>query len=173
MMNAKKYIGRILYILLAKHMPLSHSRPFGRISRSFRAFTTKMILDDCGLNVDIEKGAVFSHRCSIGSNSGIGVNCQLNGKVIIGDNVLMGPEVMMFTHNHIHSRKDIPMKRQGTDTEKPIVIGDDVWIGARCIILPGVKIGKGVIIGSGAVVTKDAPDYAIIGGNPARVIKMR
>lgn len=56
---------------------------------------------------------------------------------------------------------------------EPVVIGDDVWIGTRVIILPGVKIGNGVIIAAGAVVTKDIPDYAVAGGVPAKVIKYR
>ena len=67
------------------------------------------------------------------------------------------------------------MGHQGGNTEKtPLVVEDDVWFGARVIILPGCKhIGKGVIVGAGAVVTKDIPDYAIVGGNPARILKYR
>lgn len=172
-MKIKKTFGLILYRTIAKHMPLSHSIPFGKLARSLRYLSAKLMLDECGTNVDIEKGAIFSRRCTIGNNSGVGVNCQLNGKVIIGDNVLMGPEVMMFTHNHNHSRTDIPMKQQGTGVEKPIEIGNDVWIGARCIILQGIKIGNGAIVGAGAVVTKDVPEYTIVGGNPAKVIKKR
>ena len=63
--------------------------------------------------------------------------------------------------------------RLQTAPKEPVYIGDDVWIGARVIILPGRKIGEGVIIGAGAVVTKDVPDYAVVGGNPAKVIKFR
>ena len=65
------------------------------------------------------------------------------------------------------------MNLQGFATEKPVLIADDVWIGARVIILPGVRIGTGAVIGAGAVVTKDMPDYSVVGGNPARVLKMR
>lgn len=172
-MSIKVFIGSFLYQLFARHLPSSYSRPFGKISRSLRYLSAKLMLDTCGKNVDIEKGAVFSRRCSIGNNSGIGINCKLNGKVIIGDNVLMGPEVLMYTQNHNYSRTDIPMKLQGTGDEIPIVIGNDVWIGARCIILQGVRVGNGAIIGAGSVVTKDVPDYTIVGGNPAKVIKAR
>ena len=65
------------------------------------------------------------------------------------------------------------MRQQGPQREEPVVIGNDVWIGSRVTILPGVHIGNGVIIGAGAVVSKDIPDYAIVGGNPARILKYR
>ena len=65
------------------------------------------------------------------------------------------------------------MMQQGFDTERPVTIDDDVWIGDRVLILAGVHVGKGAIIGAGAVVTKDVPPYAIVGGNPAHIIRMR
>ncbi len=86
---------------------------------------------------------------------------------------MMGPDVVILTQNHKFDRLDIPMLDQGFKDEQPVTICDDVWIGARVIILPGVTVGKGAIIAAGAVVTKDVPEYAIVGGNPARVIKMR
>jgi len=70
-------------------------------------------------------------------------------------------------------RIDIPINQQGSTEEKPIEIGNDVWIGTRVIILPGVKIGDHSIIGAGAVVTKSFPPYSIIGGVPAKLIKKR
>lgn len=91
----------------------------------------------------------------------------------IGDNVMMGPECMIFTRNHAFARVDIPMNQQGMKEFEPVSIGNDVWIGARVTILPGVHIADGCIIGAGAVVTKDIPEYAIVGGNPARVLKYR
>ena len=86
---------------------------------------------------------------------------------------MMGPECIIYTVNHKFSDTAVPMNQQGFSEAKEVVIGDDVWIGGRVIILPGVKIGSGAVIGAGAVVTKDVPDRAVVGGNPAKIIKYR
>ena len=86
---------------------------------------------------------------------------------------MIGPEVIIYTQNHSFDRIDIPMCEQGFQEECKVEIGNDVWIGARVIILPGVKIGNGCVIGAGAVVTKDVPDYCVVGGNPAKILKVR
>lgn len=164
-------IGRILY-LFASRLPESFSGI--RIGqKQLRAFCGKLILAKCGKKVNIEKGASFPSSVELGDHSGIGVRAQINGKVTIGNNVMMGPDVCIYAINHAFDRVDIPMNQQGVAPEKPVVIEDDVWIGARVIILPGVHVGAGAVIGAGAVVTKDVPDYAVVGGNPARILKMR
>ena len=87
---------------------------------------------------------------------------------------MMAEDVLFLGGGHKYNRLDIPIGHQGAEPKTPLTIDDDVWIGARAMILPGCKhIGKGVIVGAGSVVTKDIPDYAIVGGNPARVIKYR
>ena len=171
MRKVKLLIGRIIY-LFASHLPES----FFWINigqKRIRAFCGKLILAKCGKHVNIEKGAEFPSSVELGDYSGIGIRAQINGKVIIGNDVMMGPDVCIYVRNHETARTDIPMDRQGFTPEKPVVIGDDVWIGARAIILPGVHVGTGAIIGAGAVVTKDVPQYAVVGGNPAHIIKMR
>ena len=85
----------------------------------------------------------------------------------------MAPECMIYTKNHSIERTDIPMNLQGETLEKPVVISNDVWIGARVIILPGVNIGEGSVLGAGCVVTRDVPPYTVVGGVPAKVIKQR
>ena len=159
-----------LYCIFAKHLPSSDNFPLGK---AFRVFFAKRIISKVGIKTNIEKGARFCGECYLGDYSGIGINCELNGPVRIGKYVNMGPEVVFYTQNHTYSRTDIPMQRQGFELEKPIIVGDDVWIGRRVIILPGVKIGDGVIIGAGAVVTKDVEPYSVAAGNPAKVVKRR
>lgn len=164
----------ILYYGIFRHLPATDSGlPFSSIIRKTRSYVAGKIIAKAGKNINIEKGAYFGRgELHLGNNSGIGVNCRVGNGTYIGDNVMMGPEVVILTSNHSHSRIDIPMVEQGFD-HKPVYIGNDVWIGTRAIILPGVKIGNGVIIGAGAVVTKDVPDFAIVGGVPAKVVKMR
>ena len=157
------------------HLPVAHCiiKPIGKFSKAFRALCGRMILTRCGHNVNIYPKAKFSSKVELGDNSDIGFEAKLNGKVIIGNNVIMGPEVHVYTTNHNTSRIDIPIKYQGNTEERPVFIGDDSWICERVIILPGVHIGKGCVVAAGAVVTKDVPDYAVVAGNSAKVVKLR
>ena len=90
------------------------------------------------------------------------------------NHILMGEDVLFQGGGHAFDNSDIRIDEGGNLPDTPLEIMDDVWIGARAIILPGCKrIGVHSIIGAGAVVTKDIPDYAIVGGNPAKIIRMR
>lgn len=80
---------------------------------------------------------------------------------------------MLYTTNHGMADTKIPMWRQASSPIQPIIIEDDVWLGARVIILPGVRVGTGSVIGAGSVVTRDVVPYSIAAGNPARVIRSR
>lgn len=131
------------------------------------------MLRSCGKNVNIEQGATFSAKVSLGDYSGIGINARINGTCSIGRHVMMGTDVVIITRNHAFDRTDIPMMEQGFEQERPVVIGDDVWIGDRVIILPGVTVGNGSILAAGAVVTRDVPPYSIVAGVPAKVIRNR
>lgn len=171
-MTAKQFIGRVLYNSLAKHLPLSDSR-FNLGSKKLRALCGKLILAQCGKNVNIEKGAQFGTDVVLGNNSGIGCYAQISNHVRIGNDVMMGPYCFIYTSNHQTNSTDIPMWKQGFSAPRPVVIDDDVWIGSRVTILPGVHIGKGCVLGAGAVITKDVPPYAVVGGNPAKILKYR
>lgn len=138
-----------------------------------RTFFARGFITSAGKNIKIQRGAIFSRKLSIGDNSIIGVKCMFNGAVKIGKDVMIAPEVFIYSRNHAHDRIDIPIAQQGYEEERPVTIEDDVWIGARATVLPGVTIGKGAIVGAAAVVTRDVPPYTIVGGNPARVLKHR
>ena len=170
--KVKKRICQHLYYKIAIYMPVSYSRG-GKIGKKFRAYTAKQFLSFVGEDANIEKGAMITSVMKIGDRSGVGINAAIHGKVIIGSDVMMGPECIIYTRNHEFSDIHVPMNKQGFSEERPVVIGDDVWIGGRVTILPGVIIGKGAIVGAGAVVTKNVPEYAVVGGNPAKVLKYR
>ena len=153
-------------------MPLSASKlSFG--ARKFRQLCAHLILDECGRWVNIDKGVTFASDIKIGEGSGIGANCSIPTGVTIGDHVMMGIDILMFTNEHRHDDTTIPMGLQGRTEVKPIVIEDDVWIGSRSLIMKGVRIGHGAIIAAGSVVTKDVPPFEIWGGNPARFLRSR
>ena len=163
-----------VYYFFARHLPASTNR-YGLWARLVRRWVCSHLFKYAGRSINVEKGAFFGDgsQIEIGDYSGIGIDCRLNGPVKIGRDVMMGPEVMVLTANHKFARLDIPMWKQGSQPPEPVIIEDDVWIGTRVVILPGVHIRKGSVVGAGAVVTKDVPEYAIVGGNPAQVIKYR
>lgn len=112
----------------------------------------------------------------IGSNTYVNGETYIlagsNSKIVIGKNCLISYRVHMRTDTHNYIDKDVLIQKQG-HTEKDIIIGDDVWIGFGAQIMSGIKIGTGAVIGAGAVVTKDVPEYAVVGGVPAKIIKYR
>jgi len=130
-------------------------------SKPLRNMLTRNVIEEMGDHCNVEKGADFTPYTKLGDYSGLGAN------------VLMGPNVIVLTQNHRHDRCDIPMRLQGYEPIKPVHIKDDVWIGRNVLIMPGVTVGTGAILAAGAVVTKDVPKYAIVGGVPARVLKYR
>ncbi len=90
----------------------------------------------------------------------------------IGDYVRIGPNCNLLGENHSFAARDVPIHRQGM-ISKGLVIEDDVWVGANCVILPGVRVERGSVIGAGSIVTRDVPAFAIVAGNPAQQIGTR
>lgn len=109
----------------------------------------------------------------MGDNSSFGYGSVIGGNTKVGKNVMIGSEFMTIPRNHKTDRIDVPMIEQGFTKATNIIIDDDVWIGNRVMILPNVHVYSHSIIAAGAVVTKDVPEYAIVGGVPAKVIKYR
>ena len=170
----RRSIAAGLYYSIAIRLP-GPGMPGGYLGHCLRACLAKQMLRRCGGGIRIAPGARFGSGLvvSLGKNSNLSRNCWLLGDVTIGDNVIMAPEVFIITSNHAFQDAEKPMIVQGQGEMKPVVIGDDVWIGTRAVILPGIKIGSHSIIGAGSVVTRDVPEWAIAVGNPARVIKYR
>lgn len=113
-------------------------------------------------NLTIENGTVINGYCYINAFGG----------VKIGRFCHIGKGLTVFSHNHNYESK-LSIPYDVSEIKAPVIIKDFVWCGANVTIVPGVTVGEGVVIGSGTVVTKDVPDYAIIGGNPHRIIKYR
>ena len=122
----------------------------------------------------------YGNNIFFGNNCEVNMNCTFldDNKIIIGDNVLIAPNVQLYTAFHPLSAKERfgEMNNDGSvefckTQTAPIIIGNNVWIGGGAIVLPGVTIGDNVVIGAGSVVTKDIPDNVIAYGNPCRVVK--
>jgi maltose O-acetyltransferase len=168
---------RIGYEFVAKHLPRSGCPFIGGLCRAIRFWCVRRLVIECGKRVNLEHGATvaFGGGIRIGDCSGLGIDCVIEAPVIIGSHVNMAAEVLILRANgHGYARSDVPMQAQEDTSPQLLTICDDVWIGRRVIILPRCgHIGRGAIIGAGSVVTKDVPDYAIVAGNPARIVKMR
>jgi maltose O-acetyltransferase len=160
-----------LYIFLFRFTPEIY-RPYTLISPNLRRLMVSFFLNKCGKKIRVKRNADISMFIEIGDFSELGTNCIIQSNTKIGKNVIMGPDVKIYTKNHKFESLDIPMQLQG-QTEEKVIIGDDVWLGANVILLPGVNIGSHAIIAAGSVVTKDVPSFAIVGGVPAKIIKSR
>ena len=120
------------------------------------------VLAHRNVEVRIDRHAYVGHRCLLYGTGGI----------CIGQDALLANDVQLICGNHTFDRRDIPIRLQPSE-ERPIVIEEDVWLGASVIVLGGVTVGKGSVVGAGAVVTKSLPPYSIARGVPAKVVGVR
>lgn len=112
---------------------------------------------------------VIGSRCAFNHNVFLGAS---EGEIIIGDDVLIGPNVVLRADDHVFARTDVPIRSQGHRPGR-IVIGDDVWLAANVVVTSGVTIGNGCVVGAGSIVTHDLPPMTVCVGNPARPIRSR
>ena len=174
-MNLKRTICLLVYYGFAQYLPNSYSKIFGSVSNSIRVFLCKRIFKKCGKIRTINRMVNFGsgNNFEMGDESGIGEHTQLPPDTIIGKNVMVSRYVFVLHRNHEFARTDIPINDQGFKPFKRLIIEDDCWIGLGSYINPGRTIKKGTIVAMGSVLTKDFPEYSIVGGNPARLIKYR
>ena len=163
------------YYCFAQFLPSSYAPLIGGLCNKIRILCAKGIFKKCGKISTLDRKAYFGNgaELEIDDYSGIGERCVVPKNTVIGKYVMMAPDVYIIDNNHVASDINTPMCFQGKTDNKVTVIEDDVWLGARVMIMPGRKIGKGSILAAGAIVTKDVPPLCIFGGNPAKVIRWR
>lgn len=169
-----KKISLFLYYAFARWLP-TQPMPGWKVGYVVRRVLIGRIAAFVGTGVLVKHNAQVGAGIGlrIGDRSQLGHNCRIGNYVTIGADVVMGPDVVIMTSAHAFDRRDLPINQQGALPIRPVEIGDDVWIGTRVIIMPGVCIGRGAVIGAGSVVTKNVPSYAIVVGSPGRVIRFR
>lgn len=162
------------YYFFAKHLPESNS-PGGPIYRAIRYHLVRNMVQRCGKHVDINQGAHFGlgREIQLGDHSGLGKNGTFLGPIKFGNYVGMSFNVFISGYDREFTDLTTPMMFQGARPDRPVVIDDDVIILANVVILSGVHIQSGAVLGAGALVTKNIPRNAIVGGNPAKIVKWR
>jgi maltose O-acetyltransferase len=173
-LGIQKTVLLFFYYTIAIRLP-DTPMPFCGLSGRIRSALARRLFKKCGKRVIINSGAVFGtgHLLEIGDDSAINRDCWIANDTLMGDDVMMGPKVTILSSSHEFSDTSKPMREQGAPPRRPVIIGDDVWIGTQAIILPGVHIGGHSIIGAGSVVTNDVDPWSIVAGNPARLIRSR
>ncbi|MFB1051310.1 maltose acetyltransferase domain-containing protein [Paraliobacillus sp. JSM ZJ581] len=153
-----------------KQMQAFNNAPFNEHEK--RINILKNMLGYTGEQINIEPSfkVDYGYNIYVGENFYANFDCTILdvSEVRIGDNCMLAPGVHMYTATH---PLDPIERNSGKELAKPILIGNNVWIGGRAVINPGVVIGDNVVIGSGSVVTKDIPDDVVVAGNPAGIVK--
>lgn len=146
------------------------------IAAKRRAYFYHRTLPRCGDELYVHPGVVMYFPMNIELGNRVfmnrGVFITASAKVSIGNDVLIGPYTVINSGNHVYRNSEVPIRQQG-HVNAPIVIEDDVWIGAHAVVLPGVRIGRGAVVGAGAVVTRDVDRYAVVVGVPATTLRYR
>lgn len=153
---------------------------FGRAARRLRMWLLMPLFAKHGRDFIFDPDGSYSFgHIEVGDDVSLGTRPVLMAslsRIVIGNHVMFGPEVVVIGGGHNATVVGRPMKavlEKTGNEDLGVVIEDDVWVGARAMILRGVRVGRGAIVGAGAVVTKSVPPYAIVAGSPARVLRFR
>jgi carbonic anhydrase/acetyltransferase-like protein (isoleucine patch superfamily) len=183
-------LKKLLFILKARILRGSRVSPLTYVKHPQRIVMGRRCKIHSGASIDGGRGGVslgdgvtlnryaYVQGAAAGVRLGNGVEINnfsvINGTggVDIGNDVIMGPHVRVISYQHSFDDINVPIKRQPLKGAR-IVIGDDVWLGAGAIVLAGLEIGRGSVVGAGAVVTRSCPPYSVLAGVPARVIRQR
>lgn len=173
--SVKKILCLCLYYGFATYLPDSYSGYIGKFCNAIRVFLCKRIFKKCGNIRTINRKVNFGsgRNIEMGDYSGIGANTQIPSDTIIGKNVVLSRNCFVLHRNHRYERTDIPINDQGYKQNLQTVIEDDCWIGMNTLFTPGRHVHKGTIVAMGSVLTKNFPEYSVVGGNPAKFIKSR
>jgi len=170
--RVRRLLPRLRYLLRRWQFEQSGRR--GAIEAGVRLLGDARIR--LGERVTLRRGVVIAGNglLAIGDGTTINEGCRISAfhDVRIGAGCLFAPCVSVLDIDHSFDTRAVPLKDQGYRTA-PVVIGDEAWLGANAVVLRGVRIGRGAIVGANSVVTRDVPDYAIVGGVPARLLRMR
>lgn len=181
----QSYKGMInIFVALIRVLPKKNREYLLSLTRNIknlkglglRYIVFKSLCASCGENVAIFEGVYIKNSAKISVGNNVSVHpmsyIEGGGGLDIGSDVSIAHGVTIMTINHGYKSKDIPIKYQDSIPKK-VVVGNNVWIGARAVILPGVTIGDGCVVAAGAVVTKDITERSVVAGVPARRIKGR
>lgn len=161
------FVSIPIHIIMLFTSLLPNSKPSNKI----RGFLLKPFFKKAGKNIQIASGVIINHpqNITIGNNVYIAHNCWINGteKIVFEDNVIIGPYTVIATTEHKFIDGEVSNNYYEA---KPIIIMRGSWLASHVIVTPGVKVGKGCLIGAGSVVTKDVIDNTMSGGVPAKNI---
>ena len=156
----------------SSHFPTDPAADYDSLQKSRLEMLREIIGHVEGDDAFIEPPFSIDYGCNIRLGAAFYANFNLTildcGLVTIGDRVLFGPNVSIFAATH---EVEVQSRRDNVEYARPVVIGNDCWIGGHVVILPGVTIGNGCTIAAGSVVTKDVPEWSVAMGSPARVVK--
>ena len=172
-----RLLGKLKNRLRPKDIP---NQQYSHIAASATVYSTVKLINEGDIHIgDYSEIKDYVIIQCFGSVK-IGKYCQLNpftvlyaGHIEIGDYVMIAPHCMISSGNHDYKQTEKPMRLAGDLYKGPIVIEDDVWIGANVTITDGVRIGKGAVVAANSCVITDVPSYSIVGGVPAKVISSR